>query len=160
MKLKRVLLITMAVVETLLLCISAYVIYRALERLDPTYPVGYYISLIGYINGMANAPRAIFLLAVVDFVFCLGQKRYNKSMLGIAIALFSFSIIMSVLSSTYLGLGVAFFQEAVRVDPHKAFANYLLWLGLTTAPYPGLAVAYIVVKALYLKTTAKNLQIV
>lgn len=155
MKLKRVLLIVLAGVQALLFCIVVCVFNHVLKSsMDPTHPVTYYIDIIAYVNSMTGFLTTIFSLAVVDFVFCIGEKRYNRSMLGIVITIIAFGITKTVLSLSFVGLGTAFFYRIVMSDPYTGFAYYLAWIVLTSAPYLGLAIAYIVVKARYLKTTS------
>lgn len=155
MRLKRALLIVMACVETLLLCIAVCVFDHVMKySLDPTYPVTYYIDIISYVGSMVSFLIPIFALAVVDFFFCMGQKKYNKSMLGIAIAIIAFWIAKTVLSLPFVGLGTSFFFRIIMSDPYTGFAYYEV---LMTAPFLGLAIAYIAVKAKYLKTTSPNL---
>ena len=153
MKLKRVLLIVMASVEFLFLCVSFGVFrYMLYNYMDPTYEVPYYAEMMSYVNSMAHFFCAIFQLAMVDFVFCLGQKKYDKNMLGISIAMFAFTIVVKFISLPYLGLGVAFFTKIIMVDPSTGIGYYFLDVALTSLPFVGLAVASMVVKAKYLKT--------
>ena len=141
---KRALLIVLAAVKTLLLCVSIYYFRRFLiwER-NELHTIGYYINIVAYVANIATAICAICRLAVVDFIFCLGQKRYNKSMLGIAIALFALSVGMTVVSP----LVTRYFEDVIVAGSTSALTAFYWWVALSSLPYLGLAISYIVVKS-------------
>lgn len=150
MKLKRVLIIVMAGIETLLLALIIRSFAIAL-RLEYSADVGFYAQIISYVSNIEGIVRDICLLAVVDFVFCLGQKGYSKCMLGIAIAMFAFKVALMFEAFILLGLNVPSFMQVIIKDQYTGIAYFYLWTALTTLPFVGLAVAYIVTKHKYLK---------
>ena len=155
MILKRVLLITLAGIETLLLVLLIGTFATAL-KLENSADIGFYAQIISYVSNIEGIVRDICLLAVVDFVFCLGQKSYSKSMLGIAIAMFAFKVALMFELFILLGLNVPSFLQVITIDPYTGIAYFYLWTALTTLPFVGLAVAYIVTKHNYLKKARSN----
>lgn len=157
MRQKRVLLITIAGVEIIILCILSVMLSRMVQKEQPSLYFSNHIpEIANHVNVMANVLYSIFLLAVVDFFFCIGQKRYNKSMFGVAIAMISFALLIALLSLIYCWLDntTSLFQYVTTVNE---LVLLLAWVGVIILTYLGLTIAYIAVKARYLKTTPANL---
>ena len=155
MILKRILLIILAAVKACILLVGVYYLTK-LVKLTPEPTVTFYIDVISYVNSIADPIRAICLLAVVDFVFCMGRKSYSKSMFGLAITMFVLAIILSFEGVILVVFHIPSFFQVVIVDQYTAMAYFYLFTFLKTAPFVGLAVAYIVTKHNYLKKARSN----
>ena len=155
MKLKRVLLIIIAGIKTLLIL---YIIGRLamMARATHLHSDSYYLEMMSYVDGIVGDVRDICLLALVDFFFCIGQKSYGKSMLGIAIAMFVFPITLTLAQFVLLAYNLPTFFDVILIDVYTGMAYYYLWTVLKTLPFVGLAVAYIVSKHNYLKKARIN----
>ena len=152
MRLKRVVLITLAAIRALLMIITIGYLVQ-LARLTPEHEFSYYSQIISYVGSIAGSIRAICLLAVVDFVFCLGRRNYDKNMFAIAITMFAFAIILMFEGVATVAFRIPSFIHVILVDQYTGMAYFYLWTVLTTAPFSGLTIAYIVVKAKYLKNS-------
>lgn len=156
MKIKRIFLIILAAMRSLYIGICVYYIMQLKEYgLSLGYDsLFYYTQVMSYIESIASNIRSIFILAVVDFLFCVGQKNYNKSMLGISVALFALEIIYRI--SSLFGVNYSFFYRVLEREVYTVFVYYIFWIAHITLPFVGLAVAYIVVKARYLKSQSNH----
>ena len=154
MILKRVLLIVTAGVLHLLMCLYVYFLVRFV-KMDYENYVGDMVVIMSYVSNITFYLREICLLAVVDFLFCVGQKRYNKGMFGISIALFAVAVTVLFANSPLSGLNTFFFNKPYETSS-TTMSLFYLWTALSTLPFVGLAVAYIVVKAKYLKSQSNH----
>ena len=154
MKIKRVFLIVIAGVLACMM--SVYILglihYIKTSPMKDYWTEPYYVSVMSYVSNITFNLRAICLLAVADFLFCVGQKRYNKSMLGISVASLALALVIFLMSFW----GTSFFFNVVRFDDYTVMGYFFLWTTLSTLPFVGLMVAYIVVKVKYLKSQSKN----
>ena len=151
MRLKRVLLITVAGIKAFLLLLNIRIFATTISTM-PTHEAAFYSLVISYVDGLASTIRSICLLAVVDFVFCLGRKSYDKNMFGIIITMFAFAIFLPFERYVLVAFNIPTFFDAIIVDPYTGIAYFYLWTALTTLPFIGLTIAYIVTKWKYLKT--------
>lgn len=143
MKLKRTLLLVGAGVELLIIIIYFVSMLKAMKQLD-NMALSYNVELMGYCNTILGALRTICIFAVADFLFCVGAKSFNKSMLGISVGLFTLQIAI---------IFVTLFLQRVFYTPsnNMALIWYFVWQALITIPFVALAVAYVVVKSCYRK---------
>ena len=154
MKIKRVFLIVIVGLSAFMMCFHIYGLQNFID-MNPYMDyvsVSFYVSVMSYVSNIALYLRAICLLAVVDFLFCVGQQRYSKSMLGISVAAFALAIIMHFMKI----VGTSFFYKIIMLDSPTVMAYCYLWTALSTLPFVGLTVSYIAVKAKYLKSQSKN----
>ena len=151
MRLKRVLLITLAGIKAFLLLLNIRLFAAAITSM-PTHDAGFYALVISYVDGLAGTIRSLCLLAVVDFVFCLGRKSYDKNMFGIIITMFAFAVFLPFERYILVAFNIPTFFDATIVDPYTGIAYFYLWTALTTLPFIGLAVAYVVTKWKFIKT--------
>lgn len=155
MKLKRVLISVMAGAEALLLIIgvAAMARYAIESSYLPTKEISYYFDMMSYANHIIEPLRAICLLVLVDFVFCIATKSFNKSMFGIAIAEFALTVVMLFMASPFVGLNSIRFYYPM-VDLLKGNLSFYLWRALSILPFVGLSTAYVVVKIKFVKSRA------
>ena len=147
-------LIVTAGVLYVLMCVYVYDLVRFI-KINSNNDVGDMAAVMSYVSNIAVYIREICLLAVVDFLFCVGQKRYNKNMLAISVASFALAIILYIMSSAISGLFTLFFNK-LNIAPSTTMSYFYLWTVLSTLPFVGLTVSYIVVKAKYLKTVKQE----
>ena len=155
MKLKRVLLITLAAIRVLLMFVTLRIVIVELGSMD-TRDLSFYSILMNYVSSFAGSIKSICLLAVVDFVFCIGRKSYSKSMFAISITMFAFAILLLFEGYILVAFKMPTFFDAIIVDQYAGFAYFLLWTALKTLPFVGLTIAYIVSKWKFLKTLPKE----
>ena len=162
MKLKRVFLIVTAGVLFVLMCVFIYGLVNFImlsQQMDYGFgTVSFYASVFSYFSNITVYLRRICLLALVDFLFCVGQKRYNKSMLGISVAAFALAILMLFLNSSISGLYTLFFNK-LDVDVNTTVGYFCFWTALSTLPFVGLTVSYVVVKSKFLKSQYEKSEI-
>ena len=97
---------------------------------------------------------AISALAVVDFLFCYAQKKFNNSMFAIAVAL----LVLVAFRLPYALFPDDMFATLLAYNTSSLHDNYInrLIISFTAemafvSAFIGLAVAYVVVKWKYLK---------
>ena len=155
MILKRILLIIWAAVRFLILMVGVYCLAKTV-RLTPEPNIGFYAEVINYVNSISESIRAICLLAVVDFVFCIGRKSYGKSTFALAITMFVLAIVLSFEGVMLVVFHIPSFFQVIVVDQYTTMAYFYLLTVLKTLPFVGLAVAYVVTKHNYLKKARNN----
>ena len=156
MKIKRVFLIVLAGIFTFWMCVNLYELVDWInEGFKGFDSVGHYQILMSYTRTVASYLRSICFLAVVDFLFCVGQKRYSKSMLGICVAMFALDVMVIFVNSGLFGL-TAYIHRITYEDPYTATGYFYLWTAHLTLPFVGLTIAYIVTKAKYLKSQSNH----
>lgn len=156
MKIKRIILITWAIMGVALLCYTACRLGYLSHLGRPWELINFrqfYLMIDSIINSIAIILCFICGLAVVDFIFCLGENKYNKSMLGIAITMFVLSVIF-VVSSMILGVTIISMGLA-GLNFYSTLSLYL-WTIFTAAPFVGLAIAYVAVKRKFILSTSQR----
>lgn len=157
MKTKRIILITLGVVGVALLCYLAYRLNymwdRGMSELAK-WDIGYslwdtYIANITIT--MAIVLCATCGLAVLDCIFCLEEKKYNKSMLGIAITMMVLFVVFVTPSLVYNIKLIS--GTIIEMDPYDNFLFFVLEIFITM-PFVGLAIAYWAVKLKFILSTA------
>ena len=150
MRIKRALLISWACIEALLICLYLRGVVL-LETPNPEPDLGYYASLISYVSNIASIIRTICLIAVVDFLFYVGRKTYNRSMFAIALTMFVFAVLLLTEIPSLVSFKLPSFFQVIEKDVYTGMAYFYLWTALTTLTLVGLAIAYVAVKFKYLK---------
>lgn len=153
MKLKRALLLTWAGVQAILMCVAIYWLRQAVNIDRFEFATTYYLNVASYVSNVSAYIKNICILAVVDFLFCVGSKNYSKSMLAIAITMVALSTMLLLVSTR---VGTSTFIRVIYEDLSMGIAYCYLWLALTTLPYVALALVYILVKAKFLKSSKQT----
>ena len=146
---KRVLLGVTVGIYALLVCMAIYYLWRfVMLWKNEMHTISDYVVIMSYTSNLTNAVCAICHLAIWDFVFYLGRKRYNAGMLGIVFALFAFSVVGNLTSSFVMSL----FDRIMTRDIYTGFAYFLIYRAYVVTANVALAIAYLAVKCRYLKT--------
>ena len=160
MKLKRVFIIVSAAVLLLLFLYQIGVfVTEYTSSVNEVIVIYAVLDLIGSTKLLCG----ICALAVLDFLFCVGEKRYNMKMFGIAVALFSLFMQLELFSLFSPRLYTDILNGLLRIsyrppvssapsDMYAPIAAYLIVNLLILATFIFLTVLYIRSKRKYLKS--------